>query len=210
MSRFTLAIDTETGGLNPDQADVITLYMAMLDEDLKLVDELDLLLKPEDRLPNAEAGALKVNKINLQEHLENPQTVTYSEANKKIVAFIKKYLKKNGRYSNITPLGQNVSFDLSFINKYLVDKNEWNSLIHYGVKDTKTYIDLFKDAGLVPPTLGRLGDIAEYFKIPFANAHTAKADTLVCIEVYKKILEMLKSKKEGSAQVDLISLLESE
>ena len=66
MSKVTLAFDCETGGLDPKQADILTLYMGILDEDFKVLEELDLKLKPNSGLPRADAGALKVNKIDLQ------------------------------------------------------------------------------------------------------------------------------------------------
>src|SRR5277367_5286674 len=95
---YFFCMDSETGGLDPKKSDILTLYIAVTDEDLKIIDGLDLKLKPNDRLPICDARALEVNKIDLQAHLANPETITYSEAKVKITAFAKKYLKKRGRY----------------------------------------------------------------------------------------------------------------
>jgi DNA polymerase III epsilon subunit-like protein len=211
MSNFYLAFDSETGGLNPKKADMLTLYMAVIDEDFKVLEELDFKLKPDgDRLPIAEAGALKVNGIDLRKHLEDPEIITYSEAKEKVVVMIKKYLKKNGRYSNIRPLGQNVQFDIDYVQEYVLPKDEWDSMVHYGKVDTKICVDFLKDCGWFPKDIGNLGSIVSYLNIPMGKAHTAKADTLACVEVYKKLLELMKSKKDNSQSVDLISLLEAE
>jgi DNA polymerase III epsilon subunit-like protein len=208
--QYYAAFDTETGGLNPETSDVLTFYMGILDEDFKLVDEINLKLKPDGRLPIAEAGALRVNGISIQEHVADPETITYSEASERIIAMLKKYLKKNGRYSNIRPLGQNVQFDLDYIWKHLIDRDTWDGIVHYGKIDTKTIVDFLKDAGWFPRELGSLGSVVEYLQLPKRAAHNAREDTLMCVDVYKKILEIMKSKKENGAQQDLISLLEAE
>lgn len=208
--QFILALDTETGGLDHDTADVLTIYMAMVDESFKIVDELDLKLKPDGRLPVAEAGALRVNRIDLQKHVNDPETLTYSQAREKMIEFFRKYLRKNGRYSNITPLGQNVDFDLGFIWKHLMPKKEWNSWIHYGKIDTKQIVDFLKHSKWFPKELGSLGSVVEYLGLPMRQAHGAREDTLMTLDVYKRILEIMDSKKEGGQTQDLIALLEAE
>lgn len=209
---FYLAGDSETGGLTTDQ-DILTLYLAIVDEDLKVLEELDLKLKPnENRLPLADAGALKVNGIDLHKHLADPETITYSEAKIKIVTMVKKYLKKKGRYSNIRPLFYNASFDIGFIQAHVIPVEEWQSMISYNVVDPKIVVNFLKDSQWVPSDLGSLISAVKYFNIPMqGSAHTAKADTLATLKVYEKILGLMESKKESGGQsVDLISLLESD
>ncbi len=209
---FYLAFDCETGGLNPATADLLTIYMAIVDEDFKIKEELDLKLKPDQgRLPIAEAGALKVNGIDLHKHLADPETICYSEAKDKIVGMIKKYLKKTGRYSNIKPLGQNIDFDIGWLQHHILPKDEYDKLIHYGKMDTKMITDFMKAASWLPPDLGNLGSLAKHFDVALPNAHNAKSDTLATVEIYKKLLGLMASKKDGGGQsVDLISLLEAD
>jgi DNA polymerase III epsilon subunit-like protein len=209
---FYLALDTETGGLSPKSADLLTLYCCIVDENFKVLDELDLKLKPNDgRLPLADAEALKINGIDLQAHLANPETITYSEAKDKVVSMIKKYLKKSGRHSNIRPMGYNLAFDIGFMQEHILPFKEWDSLINYNTVDPKIVVNFLKDSKWFPSDLGTLVSVVKYLNIPMGVAHTAKADTLATLEVYKKILELMDSKKDGGGQqVDLISLLESE
>lgn len=210
-SRYFFAFDTETGGLNPKTSDLLTFYGAIMDEDFKILEELDLKLKPNDgRLPIAEAGALKVNGIDIKQHLENPETITYKEASVKILAMLRRHLQKRGRYSNIRPLGQNVQFDIDWTQEHLISKDEWNNIVHYAKIDTKLCVDFLKDAGWFPSDLGALGTVVDYLQLPKRNAHSAKEDTLMCVDVYKKLLEIMASKKEGGQPQDLISLLEAE
>lgn len=211
MAQFYLPFDCETGSLNQKTADLLTLYMCVMDENFKLMEELDLKLKPDGgRLPVAEAGALRVNGIDIQKHLADPTTITYSEAKVKIVAMVKRYLKKNGRYSNIRPLGYNVTFDIDWTQEHVLPKDEWDSMIHYGKIDPKVISDFFKDCKFFPPEVGNLGSVVAFLNIPMGKAHTAKDDALATVEVYKKMIEIMKSKKEGGQTQDLISLLEAE
>lgn len=210
--QYWIAFDSETGGLNPATADMLTLYMAVVDQDFKIREELDLKLKPDGgRLPIAEAGALKVNGIDVRKHLEDPDTITYSEAKEKIITMLKKYLKKTGRYSNLTPLGQNVQFDIDWLQHHILPKDDYDKIIHYGKMDTKLVSDFLKVCGWFPKDVGNLGSIAKHLNVSLSNAHTARADTLACVEIFKKMIELMASKKDGGGQgTDLISLLEAD
>lgn len=212
MSMIYMAFDSETGGLVPKDADMLTLYMSVLDEDFKLLGDLDLKLKPDSGFPRADAGALRVNKINLQEHMANPETITYSEANKRIHAFLKQHHKKIGRFNNLRPVGYNVDFDIRFTQEHVLPEAEWNQYMHYGKIDPKGYVDLFKDSGWWPKQLGTLESVVEHLGIAKRPAHNAKEDTLMLIDAYKAMLAMMRSKKEngGNGGQDLISLLEAE
>ena len=207
---YFVAMDSETGGLNPKQCDILTLFMAVTDEDFKVLDELDLKLKPNDRLPVVEGQAMAINHIDIQKHLEDPTTVTYAEAKVKITAFAKKYLKKRGRYSNLIVLGQNVMFDLNFIWEHIVPKDEWEALFSYNVEDTKTASLFLKRCGWLPKDIGTLKSLVEYFNIPRREAHEAKGDVHMTIDVYKAMIALMASKKENGSSQDLISLLEAE
>ena len=209
MANYIVAMDSETGGLTT-QADVLTLFMSIVDEDFKVLAELDLKLKPNDRLPIVEAGAMKVNKIDLQKHLSDPNTITYKEAKIKILDFIKPYLKKVGRHSNLSPLGQNLIFDLKFIWEYIIAEEEWNTYFSYNVEDTKTTCLFLKRCGWLPPECGTLNSLVEFFNIAKREAHEARGDVLMTLDVYKAMVALMESKKNSGNNQDLISLLESE
>lgn len=210
LQDFYLAFDTETGGLDENVEDVLTFYCAIFTYDWKFVDELDLKLKPNDgRFPVANAGALRVNGIDLQKHMADPNTITYAEACEKITAFLAKY-RKPGRWSNITPLGHNVPFDQRFTWKHIVPFAVWDKYCHYGIADTKSDGDALKRWGFLPHSLGNLASYVEYFQIPKRNAHNAKEDTLMCVDVARAMQAFMRSKKEGGTTQDLIALLEAE
>lgn len=213
MSFIYIPLDSETGGLSAKTSDILTLYMCAMTEDFKIIDELDLKLKPDDRLPIAEAGALKVNGIDLKAHLADPNTITYSEAKIKVVAFLRKHLKKNGRYSNLIPMGHNLPFDLNYIWQHILPEEEWLKICHYRTIDTNPIVGFLKEVGWFPRELGNLGSIVDYLGVPKRDAHNAKEDTLMMVDAYKAMVALMKSKREASSndnQQDLISLLEAE
>jgi DNA polymerase III epsilon subunit-like protein len=213
MSQLYMAFDCETGGFNSEKADLLTAYFGIIDEDYKILDELYLKLKPENRLPIAEAGALKVNGINIADHLADPDTVTYSEGKKRLVALLRKHLKKNGRFSNIMPFGYNVPFDEKWVQQYLLEEDEWRDILHYKSVDVMKTVDDLKRFGWFPKELGSLETVVSFLGLPKRGAHNAKEDTLMTIDVDTKLREIMRSKKDASAggvQQDLISLLEAE
>lgn len=208
---FYAAFDSETGGLNPDEVDMLTFYMSILNDDLELVDELYLKLKPDKGIPVAHADALKVNGINVKAHLEDPETVTYSEGKNKLIKMLTKYHKKEGRFNNIKPLGYNVPFDERFTWKHLLPFNEWEKFMHYKRVDVMERVDFLKESKWFPSDLGSLSSVNDYLQLPKRTAHNAKDDTLMCVDVYAKLLSIMKSKKDNAAsQTDIIALLESE
>ena len=210
MSQFFAPFDSETGGLNPDKADLLTFYMCIMDEDFKMQEELYLKLKPDNGLPIVEAQALRVNGIDLKAHLEDPETITYSEGRKKLETMLKRYSKKVGRSLNIRPLGYNVPFDEQWTWKHLLPKERWLELMHYKRVDVMERVDFLKETGWFPKDLGSLGTVVDYLQLPKRMAHNCREDTLMTVDVYRKLLDIMKSKKEGGQPQDLISLLETE
>ncbi len=208
---YYCAYDLETGNLEPDEGDLLTGYFAMLDENFKIVDELSLKLKPEGRLPVAEPGALKVNKIDLKKHVEDPETITYTEGRLKLETMLRKYLKKHGKYSNILLMGYNIrGFDNGWLWHHIIPKKELNKIVHYKYLDVADEIDVLKRHGWLPPSIGTLGSAVEFFGVPKGEAHVAKNDILMTVGVFLKVKELMESKKNGGNNQDLISLLEAE
>jgi DNA polymerase III epsilon subunit-like protein len=211
MSQYFAPFDSETGGLSPETSDLLTFYMCVMDENFKICDELYLKLKPDGgRPPVTEAQALKINGINIRDHLADPTTITYSEGKKQLQAMLGKFSQKIGRSMNIRPLGYNVPFDENFTWKHLISREEWLQLMHYKRVDVMERVDFLKEAGWFPQDLGSLGTVVDYLQLPKRAAHNAKEDTLMCVDVYRKLLELMKSKKDGGTAQDLISLLEAE
>lgn len=204
-----IAFDIETGGVDPSKNPVLTAYFSLLDKDLNLVDEIELKIKPSDKYNVVESDALRVNGIDLQKHLEDPSSLSPEQAGEKLLAFLDKHLEKKGKGHKPRPLGHNISFDLGFIPQ-LVDKKTWESYVHYGFVCTFSISSFLKAVGVLPPSIGNLGSLVKHFEVPQRLAHDAKQDTLACVDVYAKMVGMVKgmSENSGGVSVDLLSALE--
>lgn len=202
-----LAFDTETGGVDPKKNPILTAYFAIVGEDYGILDELYLFIKPEFPYLDIEAGALSTNKIQMSEHLNRPDLVTRLEAKEKLIVFLKKNKPKSNK---VRPLGHNVDFDIGMLKTQIFSPEEWEDLVHYAKMDTKMSADLLKEAGWLPPEIGTLESLVRHFNLTQLAAHDAKNDTLMMIEVHKKLIDVLASRKTSSAEtsIDILSLLE--
>lgn len=187
MNKF-IAFDNETGGIAPETS-LLTVYFAILDDQLNLIDELELYLKPNGGEPYVvEAGGLEVNKINLIEH--DKKAITYSEGGQLLVKLLKKHAVGKDR---LTPLGHNVPFDIDGICNNLLGRKTWNQYVSYKIQDTQQCASFLQRKGYFPPDMSMsLTSLASHFNISVigGQAHESKYDTLVTIEVYKALLKL--------------------
>ena len=186
-----LAFDTETGGLDPKDASLLTSYYAILDsKNFEIVDELYLETMPDDRLVKANPGALAVNKINVEEHVK--KAVTYAEGKKQLEAFLKKHSPFKGA---LTPLAHNIDFDINFVQTHLLDKSTWEKYVSYRKLDTANLANFFKLCGWFDESQKMsLGDVAKALDIQFEGdgAHNAASDVKVMVKILKTMVDSLR------------------
>lgn len=177
-----LAIDSETGGIDPKTTCLLTATFFVLDHKFELVDKLESFIKYP--VYQVSAGALNVNKINLVEH--EVKAKERSEVGFEVDAFLAKY----SRQERLTVIGQNVAFDIGFLKEWLPEVN-WSTRISYRVIDTYPIAQYLQLVGLLPFGLKlSLGGLAEHFQIEHENAHDATADVITTVAVLKKMLDL--------------------
>lgn len=187
--------DTETGGLNPKIHSLLTAYFAVCDKDLNIIDELELQLKPSDLSKlKLTQEAMNVNKINIQDHLKDPNTITYEEGRVKLKQFFIRN-KIKGKRKSLMPCGHNIQFDKEMIWEQLMPQNEFEEDVHYRTLDTSSVTTFLKDVGILPEDLGNLMSLVEHFGVPKQEAHNAKGDVRMNIEMYRRMKEMMVSRK---------------
>lgn len=174
-----LALDCETGGTTPWKHSLLSLYMAVLDKNLDIIDELYLKIKPNNGVFRVEGAALNVNKIDLVQH--EKVALTEDEANEKTLKFLATY----GRKKPLTPIGHNVNFDLDFMEEHL--KYDFSEFISYRYLDTASIIQFLRWTGHIPPHVTSLHKAAKEFGIPDTNAHDPKADIFTTVRVLNKL-----------------------
>jgi DNA polymerase III epsilon subunit-like protein len=183
--------------------------MCVLSEDMGILDELDLKLKPDDGRYLTTPKAMQVNGIDLTKHDADPSTLTYSQAKPVFRSFLEKH-HAGGRHASLRICGHNIAFDLAFIHHYLMPKAEFERYVHYRVLDTTPLCTFFQDIGLWPEKLGPLTSLVDFLGVQKRDAHNAKEDTLMWVDVYKAILRQEKSRTSGGASTpaDELVLLE--
>lgn len=205
-----LAFDLETGGLDKTKNPILTAYFAVLDDKLNVIEDLDLKIRPEAPFDLIDQDALRVNGININEHIENPETLSRQAAYEKTIDLLNRHGGKNSRDKNrLIPLGHNVVFDIDFV-KQLVSESVWSSRVHYRYMCTSVLTSFFKMTGIFPENIGNLSSLVKYLNVPMGQAHTAKDDVIMMIECYKKMIDLVKNQKnsDNDMKFDILSLLE--
>ena len=107
MKKHKLFYDCETGGTDADIHSLLTAYFAIYNENWEKLDELELFMKPDSSEIIAVQEALDVTGINIQSHLEDPRTITYSEAKEKLIKFLENHKIKGTLHEAIIPVMDN-------------------------------------------------------------------------------------------------------
>lgn len=175
-----IAMDTETGGLTTSHS-VLTAYFHIFDEDFRDKGTLELNIKhPQYHVTPA---AMKVNKINLEEHDSIAQSVAACKAR------LTMFLAQHANNEKLIPVGTNVAFDLRMLESTFGDV--LNSRCSHRTMDIGIIFSFLKLCGRVPPhTSGTLSAIADHYKVKSTGAfHTAREDVLVCIRILKRMIQ---------------------
>lgn len=198
-----IAIDTETGGLYPQESSLLTMCMLAVNENFEVLDELDLGFKPPEGGYKCHPAALAKNKINLQE-LE-AQGVTLEQGRVMMINFLEAYCSPVARYNKIQPLGHNIPFDLGFLWYHLIPQTLFESYLSYHVLDTVSMLNIAKIAGIYPRSknvkletaVKVLGVVEE------GEMHVARTDIRATVQVAATVSKILQSLVQTSQNSDI-------
>lgn len=183
-----LAFDTETGGLEPKEASLLTAYFEVIDSNFNTLDKLSLKVMPDDGIIKANPQALAINKIDLEQHKK--EAITYTEAKKQLTAFLAKHSTK---FDKLTPLAHNIDFDLGFLHEHVMSKQSWELYNSYRKLDTANLANFFKLVGWFDKDQKMaLGDIAKNLEIEVKGAHTSDGDVAMMIQILKTFVLSLR------------------
>lgn len=187
--------DTETGGLDAKSNSLLTLYGLILNSKLKVVETIDLNLKPNDEVYHVWAEAMQVNRINLVEH--NKKALSYSAGRTALEDILVRNTGFNGK-TKIVPVGWHVNFDIGFVTEHLLPRPAWDryfsldtielkSLVHFMVLSGKLKVENYKHKF-------SLGEIVKELDINLDGKvlHDAEVDTKASFSLFKKLIELNK------------------
>jgi len=189
MTKY-FCFDTETGGL-AENASLLTLHGFILDDDLKIIDEIGLRLKPEDNIYLIEGNALAINKIDLGEHTKH--AITYAEGATKLKTFLSKHVPSVKQKLNI--VGQNIiDFDIPRLKNFLLSTQDFNFYFSRDVYDTRVQGLFLRKLGIIPDDvdIGFAGQLRHFFPdLNLDGHHGAEWDARQTAMLFKKQVSIL-------------------
>ena len=180
-----LVFDTEHGGFVPD-ATLLEVYFGVFGDSDEPKGELHMFLQPDDGAYVVTSEAMAVNKIDIAKH--GKKAITYSEGSKLLRDFL--YKHSDGGKQRLDPLGHNVAGDVRIVVDRLLkgSNNKWTQYVNYRQLDTATIFAFLKRKGVVPSHLhGGVGELSKHFNVDVIADHTAKADAIATLQVYKEL-----------------------
>mgnify|MGYP001556055642 CR=1 FL=1 len=185
-----LFVDTETGGLTT-QHSLLTASLICVDKNFDIIPRksgehgLHLKIQHDDYVLTA--GALTVNNISIAEH--HKEGLSLQAAKSALLYFLDEMLSISA-CKRFVPAGHNVSFDVKFLQHYLLTDAEWNKYFTYPALDTAAAARWLHTAGRHPGgyALSRLRD--SYAPHMRGQLHDAETDNLTALEIAKKFAQM--------------------
>lgn len=191
MDMKYFCFDTELGGLKKEYS-LLTLYGQILNEELNVLDEIDLKIKPDDGIYRVSAESLKINGINLVEH--DKTAIPLSEASEKFKNFICRHSMNLNQ--KIIPMGHNISLDIKFAKNYLMNSTEWEKHFSYRKIDSHSIAMFLGISGFLPKYNSySLKVMAEHFKLDTNGMHDARKDVEITTRLLKLMSNSLKETK---------------
>jgi DNA polymerase III alpha subunit (gram-positive type) len=215
LDMMYLGFDLETGGFEKANHTIMEAYFALWDESWNFVDELQLYLKKDDGTINGTDEAFKIIGIDPEQHLLNPNTVTYSEGREKLHEMLNKH-KQPKKRSHYRFLGQNIMrFDIPFMEAqgFFTEADIKKAGISHNSLDTTCIVTWLKDINVLPDHVGSISSLIDYFELPKGTAHRAKDDVHMQKEIYVRLSNLLKKNaienlKTSAVESDLLSIIE--
>jgi DNA polymerase-3 subunit epsilon len=184
-----LVIDTETGGLNPEQHSLLSVGLVVW-SDGQILDQLELLVQ--DAQPSVDPEAIAATGFDLS------LLSCEGRAPREVVARIEQFLCKNFgpelRRPRISVAGHNVHFDVAFLARvYRQADVKFTGLFSHRFMDTASVLAFLVLAGRLPPTCASSTGAFEHFGIRFepGKRHTALADALATADLLNGLIRSL-------------------
>jgi len=174
MRKHNLAfIDIETTGLNVLEHEIIEIGCVLVSPKMKVLDEFEIKIKPE-HIENADKTSMKIN------HYSSKEWGKALPIEKALKIFSKKV-------KDHIMVGQNVSFDLEFLD-YNLTKLGLKNTLHYHRLDT---ISIAWARFHNNPDFKHfsLREMCKYFNIENKRPHNALSDARATYKLYKKLLK---------------------
>lgn len=189
--KYLLAVDLETTGLSPETDEIIQIGAILFDSGLNNIGQFESLIRPKKELK--EYITEKFNPF-IYSNISEKKIARASSLNKVLCNFMEFINKKTKEkeHNNLCLLGQNVQFDIAFLNNAFKQENiKWTFDFHNVDLVSAFTIFYLVKFGKLPESI-HLKSICEYFNIEGINFHNAHDDIIATAAAFKFILNQLK------------------
>lgn len=155
-------IDLETTGLSPDKGDrIIEIGIMIVDAAYNIVSMHETLVNPKRKVTLTHVHGIDDRMVSIAPTIE--------DINEDVLALL----------HNRIVVAHNAVFEQRFLNSELNGRN----------LTANNFLDTLKYARLITPTENhKLGTIADFYGVPYVDAHTAMGDVIVTRQVLSKML----------------------
>ena len=196
-----LFLDTETGGLDPKETDLLSVGCIKVREDFTRIDRLSINVAPDSGIYRVNPQALQINGIDLAHRLDvhpynNASSVLWEWLDSLEFSSLEKY----------TIAGWNVNFDIGFLKAQLFANQDavWNSLFQFQVYDVQSVVQYATSVGILAKNLQGRGmhTVAQALGFPIDKhePHDVLRDTEATLFIANTVYQQaafFKNRKEG-------------
>lgn len=180
-------VDTETGGIIPGKHSLLSIGVVIWDLEDGIIDKREFYIKNKRYIVTKEAQ--RINKFDRKSHnevAEEPKIVI-----EKLLSFLYKYFPDD----TFIPLaGHNVQFDINFLKDFFKKNNRsYNQYFSHRSIDTYSVYKTLVLSQILSDNINSSHDAFSYFNIKVDNRHNALSDCIATVELYEKMIDLIKS-----------------
>jgi DNA polymerase III epsilon subunit-like protein len=182
-----LVIDTETGGFDPEKHSILTLG-AVVWADGAIAAEMELLIIETPII--VDPGALKVNHIDILQHVQDSRAVPPAQAIANLQSFLDEHSGGSPAHKTFQMAGHNIiDFDLGFLRRLCrLAAVKYDDVFPRRVHDTMIIARFLTLANKLPLTGAKLKEVCDYYHIEYVPHH-ALSDARATAKLLAKLMD---------------------
>lgn len=187
MNNRLLFLDTETGGLDPQKHSLLSIGIVVWEEDVGALFSDEYYIHSDPYIVTKSAA--RINHFDESSH--QVRAIKPNVVIEKILEIKKQYFNN---YTAIPLAGHNIVFDVQFVKQlFLSCGRSYEKTFSHRLVDTYSIIKYLADCKRIPVSVDSSASAFKYFNIPVAGRHTALGDAKATMELYIKLVSLVKN-----------------